>query len=238
MKEEGSYRIQNFAANVDNEIRRLKAQVELFWDREFRCLQKFGLRDGMRVLECGCGPGHVIEKLLQSLPGSEVTGVEIDPLLVQKSRENLAVLGGRRGQILEQSIMQMEFEHKSFDFVIARMVLEHLPNPLNAVKEVYRVLKKAGKGVFIDNDFDSSWAPYSQELYPYESFSNDQKNNGIDRMLVRGLDSMKQKIVRSLHILAAKSSLVVICFSHLRPNMLRDDTYPCMYADWSIILAK
>lgn len=48
----------------------------------------------------------------------------------------------------------MDFADNSFDFVIARMVLEHLPNPLDAVKEVYRVLKTAEKGVFIDNDFD------------------------------------------------------------------------------------
>lgn len=48
----------------------------------------------------------------------------------------------------------MDFADNSFDFVIARMVLEHLPNPLDAVKEVYRVLKTAEKGVFIENDFD------------------------------------------------------------------------------------
>ena len=160
MKEEGSYRIQNFAANVDNEIRRLKAQVELFWDKELRCLRRFGLRDGMKVLECGCGPGHVIEKLLQTLPSSEVTGVEIDRLLVQKSREKLGAFGGNRAHIVEQSIMQMQFADNSFDFVIARMVLEHLPDPLNAVKEVYRVLKTGGKGVFIDNDFDMHLRAY------------------------------------------------------------------------------
>lgn len=160
MKEESSYKIQNFAANVDNEIRRLKAQVELFWDKELRCLRMFGLRDGMRILECGCGPGHVIEKLLQSLPSSDVTGLEIDRFLVQKSKETLVALGGDRGHIVEQSIMQMDFVDNSFDFVIARLVLEHLPDPLNAVKEVYRVLKTGGKGVFIDNDFDMHLRAY------------------------------------------------------------------------------
>lgn len=65
----------------------------------------FGLRDGMRILECGCGPGHVIAKLLQSFPNSDVTGVEIDRLLVQKSKETVAALGPDRGHIVEQSIM-------------------------------------------------------------------------------------------------------------------------------------
>ena len=154
MKEEGSYKIQNFAANVDDEIGRLKAQVELFWEKEHRCLQMFGLRDGMRILECGCGPGHLIEKLLKSFPSSDVTGVEIDRFLVEKSKEKIVAFGDDRGHIFEQSIMQMDFVDSSFDFVIARMVLEHLPDPLLAVKEVHRVLKTGGKAVIIDNDFD------------------------------------------------------------------------------------
>lgn len=160
MKEEGSYKIHDFAADVDNEIRRLKAQVELFWDKERRCLQMFGLRDGMKILECGCGPGHIIEKLLQSFPSSDVTGVEIDPFLVQKSKERLAGVGDGRCHIVEQSIMQMDLLENSFDFAIGRMVLEHLPDPLNAVKGVYRVLKTGGKAVFIDNDFDMHLRAY------------------------------------------------------------------------------
>ncbi|MCJ7721508.1 methyltransferase domain-containing protein [Candidatus Bathyarchaeota archaeon] len=160
MKQESSYKIQNFAANIDNEIRRLKAQVELFWDKELRFLRMFGLHDGMRILECGCGPGYVIEKLLQSNPSSHITGLEIDPFLVQKSKELLASLKNSRGHIVEQSIMQMDFEDNSFDFVISRLLLEHLSDPLNAVKEVYRVLKTGGKVVFIDNDFDMHLRAY------------------------------------------------------------------------------
>lgn len=150
----GSYRIQSVAASVESEVRRLKAQVELFWERELRCLQALGLRDGMKILECGCGPGHVMEKLLSSYPNSSVTGIDVDPVLVGASRERLAVLHGGRVRIEEQSILNMEFEDESFDFVIARLVLEHLPDPLSAVREVHRVLKTGGRAVFIDNDFE------------------------------------------------------------------------------------
>ena len=66
--------------------------------------------------------------------------------------------------------MQMDFADNSFDFVIGRMVLEHLPDPLNAVREVHRVLKTGGKAVFIDNDFDMHLRAYPdipelKELY-------------------------------------------------------------------------
>ena len=170
VEQEGSYKIRNFAANVDQEIRRLKAQVELFWDKEARLLSAFGLRDGMSVLECGCGPGHVVEKLLTTFPGCDVTGVEIDPFLVRKCKETVAALGTGRGQIHEQSITELGFPDSSFDFVISRLVLEHLPDPVRAVKEVHRVLKTGGKAVFIDNDFDMHLRVYPdipelRELY-------------------------------------------------------------------------
>jgi SAM-dependent methyltransferase/acyl carrier protein len=156
--------------NVDQEIRRLKAQVELFWHKEARLLRTFGLRDGMKVLECGCGPGHVVEKLLTTFPACEVTGVEIDPFLVRKSKDMVAALGTGRGHILEQSITDLGFPDNSFDFVISRLVLEHLPDPVRAVKEVHRVLKTGGKAVFVDNDFDMHLRAYPdipelRELY-------------------------------------------------------------------------
>lgn len=151
---DGSYKIEGFAVSVDKEISRLKAQVELFWDKELDLLRKFGLCDGMRILECGSGPGHVLEKLLASFPNSHITGIEVDPFLAQWSRERLKDRGDGRLDILEQSATHLELPDNSFDFAIARLLLEHLPEPVKAVREARRVLKPGGRGVFIDNDFD------------------------------------------------------------------------------------
>lgn len=160
MKQEGSYKIQGFAASPDNEVMRLKAQVELFWPKELRALCLFGLSDGMSILECGSGPGFLLEKLLQTFPTSPITGFDIDPSLVAKSREVLGPLGGGRVHLSEQSIMKMDYPDGSFDFAIARLVIEHLPDPVSAAREVRRVLKSGGKAVFIDNDFDMHLRAY------------------------------------------------------------------------------
>jgi len=154
MKSIGSYRISGFAVSVDKEIDRLKAQVELFWGQEYEQLRRCGLRDGMKILECGSGPGHILEKLLASFPASRITGIEIDPLLARSSRERLAEQAVGRLEIYERSVMQMEFLENTFDIVIARLLLEHLPDPVTAAREILRVLKPGGKGIFIDNDFD------------------------------------------------------------------------------------
>lgn len=166
---QSSYKIHQFATSANNEVQRLGAQVELFWKKELRCLKQFGLRDGMRVLECGSGPGYLLKKLLDEFPTLRATGVEIDPFLVEKSKDALAPFGDRH-HVVEGSILSIPFEDQSFDFVVARLVLEHLSDPVAAAREMRRVLKPGGKVVVIDNDFDLHLRSYPEipelrELY-------------------------------------------------------------------------
>lgn len=154
LSEQVSYRINKFSANVQTEVKRLQAQVELFWGKEVRIYQDFGLTDGMKVLECGCGPGYLIEKIIGHFPRCRVVGLESDPYLVETAKKNFQDKGIDVEDVVRQSIMDIEFPDNSFDFVVTRLVLEHLPDPAAAVKEVHRVLRPEGKAVFIDNDFD------------------------------------------------------------------------------------
>jgi ubiquinone/menaquinone biosynthesis C-methylase UbiE len=152
--ETSSYNVHQVAASANSEVMRLRAQVDNFWPKELRCLKQFGLVDGMRVLECGSGPGYFIAKMLSEFPALHATGVEIDPFLVARSKEELAGFGPGRHNVVEGSILSIPFENDTFDFVMARLVLEHLPDPVAAAREMGRVLKPGGKVVIIDNDFD------------------------------------------------------------------------------------
>ncbi|MCC8437311.1 methyltransferase domain-containing protein [Brevibacillus sp. M2.1A] len=167
---EGSYQIANIATNVEVEIERLKSQVELFWDKELKHYIEFGLTDGMSVIELGSGPGFVMEKVMQAFPNGRVTGLEIDPLLVDYSQNYLTKTQSDRFEIVAGSIMETGLPSDSYDFAITRLVLEHLPDPVGAVREVARLLKPGGKAVFIDNDFEmhimtTPHVPELRELY-------------------------------------------------------------------------
>lgn len=153
MAQEGSYRIEKIASNLEGEINRLKAQVGLFWDKEVKHYIEFGLKDGLSIVELGSGPGFVTEKIIEKFSEVEVTAVEIDPVLVEYANKYLSRYQ-RQVRIIQGSIMNTGLRDNSFDFAITRLVLEHLPDPVNAVREVLRILKPGGKAIFVDNDFE------------------------------------------------------------------------------------
>jgi SAM-dependent methyltransferase/acyl carrier protein len=160
MNYQSSYKIQGFSADEKSEIERLKAQVELFWDKELVFYKLFGLKDGMKIVECGCGPGLVGQKLLAAFPNSYVTAFEIDPILVETAQNNARLWKLERYEVSESSILNTGLFNDTYDFAITRLVLEHLSDPVGAVKEVYRILKPGGKAVFIDNDFEFHMRTY------------------------------------------------------------------------------
>lgn len=191
MSQAGSYKVDKIARSAKLEIKRLRGQVELFWNKELKRYRDFGLKDGMSAVEFGCGPGYLMEKLLQSFPNMNVTGVEIDPVLIEEAKKNLSEKGySNRFEVFHKSVMDTGIADNTFDFAITRLVLEHLPDPLNAVREIRRVLKPGGKAVFIDNDFEMHLKTYPnipelRELYDAycESRSAEGGNPKIGREL-------------------------------------------------------
>lgn len=49
--------------------------------------------------------------------------------------------------VKNMNILNLPFDENTFDLIICNHVLEHVPNDLDAMKELYRVLKKGGKGI-------------------------------------------------------------------------------------------
>ena len=153
MKRDNSYKIEEVALNPKREINRLEGQLDLFWNQEIKYLRRRGLSNGMKFLDCGSGPGHMLKRLAKEFPSSEINGLEFDPFLVEFSREMLKESGSKKCRVYKGSVLSIPFENNQYDFIVSRLVLEHLSNPLDAVKEMLRVLKPEGTAVIIDNDF-------------------------------------------------------------------------------------
>lgn len=208
---EGSYNLSSFAADVDGEIHRLNAQVDLFWNQELPLYQRLGMHDGMRLLDCGCGSGYVLKKLQSVFPAMQCTGIEIEEPLVALAKNTLTENGS---QILQRPITALGLPDESFDFVISRLVLEHLPDPPAALREVLRVLKVGCRAVFIDNDFDlheRTWPDSPALGNLYDAYRRARRADGGNPCIGRQLPSLMKMAGFTgvdLHILAAHNQVV------------------------------
>lgn len=190
MTNSGSYDVRALHRNANAEIQRLAAQARLGWEKEARTLSWFGLEDGMSLLEPGSGPGFNTESLLTLLPNSPITCLEIDPTLLKQAEQYLQNKANNRVHFVEGSVMDTRLANNSFDFAYARLLFQHLPDPIGAAKEIWRVLKPGGKLVICDIDdeiFGLIQPPVPEFPSILEKYGQAQSAQGGNRRVGRGL---------------------------------------------------
>ena len=136
----------------NNEVTRLETQAKLGWEKEFRTLKWLGLKDGMRILDVGSGTGVYTELLLENLTHSSVTALEVDRKLFDISKNRLSDYEGNRLNLKFGSIKNSGLKENNYDFIVCRFVFQHLENPMEATREIYKLLKPGGIVAIIDSD--------------------------------------------------------------------------------------
>jgi ubiquinone/menaquinone biosynthesis C-methylase UbiE len=190
MTASGSYDLPASHRDVAAEIQRLAAQARSGWDKESRTLSWLGLKDGMSVLELGSGPGFITEQLLELVPNSSVTCLEVNPALLTQAEQYLHDKANHRVRFVEGSVMDISLEANQFDCAYARFLFQHLPDPIGAAKEIWRVLKPGGKLVIHDIDdeiFGLFEPPLPGLSLVIEKFGQAQAARGGNRHIGRSL---------------------------------------------------
>jgi ubiquinone/menaquinone biosynthesis C-methylase UbiE len=117
-----------------------------YWDyRDRRALSY--IREEKSILDIGCGEGITLEKLLKRFPKQKIQGLDYSPEKVKIcERYHLPVRQGNAGEL--------NYGDSSMDCCLLLEVVEHLAEPENALKEIYRVLHPGGLFLLIfPNDF-------------------------------------------------------------------------------------
>ncbi|SEG94513.1 Methyltransferase domain-containing protein [Nonomuraea solani] len=104
---------------------------------------------GTRVLDLGCGGGrHAFEVLRR---GGNVTAFDMDQAELDSVAAMFAAMDkagevppDATGETVQGTALDMPFEDGTFDRVIAAEVLEHIPDDMAAMRELFRVLKSGG----------------------------------------------------------------------------------------------
>jgi ubiquinone/menaquinone biosynthesis C-methylase UbiE len=96
------------------------------------------LAGGERILEVGCGSGHLTKRLAER--GVDIVGIDANP----NARE---VAGSEL--VLHMQAEHLQFDDKEFDAVISVHAIEHIPPLDAAIAEMARVLQPQGRALFI-----------------------------------------------------------------------------------------
>ena len=159
-----------------------------------KCLEKISLHTGSKVLDVGSGLG-LMTQALSSLAGAEgyCLGIERSPEQLAKAKQlehkNLCFRLGNA-----QDLPLLENEIGTFDLVYARFILEHLPDPIKAIKEMKRALRPGGKLILADDDHQA------MILYPEPDGFQQLWTAYVDSFIEIGNDPfIGRKLPRLLH---------------------------------------
>jgi SAM-dependent methyltransferase len=109
------------------------------------------LRPGMRVLDCGCGPGAMTVDLAAAVAPGEVVGLDLEADQFAVGRDLARERGLANVRFEQGSVYRLPFPD-AFDAVFAHAVLYHLADPGAALREIHRVLRPGGVVGIRDTD--------------------------------------------------------------------------------------
>ena len=101
------------------------------------------------VLEIGGGSGAMARGMLSRFPDVRVTVADLDPLMVDSVRGQLASFGDRANAVVGDAT-DLPFDDDAFEVVVSNLMLHHIGNWEDAVRESVRVTRPGGRFVGYD----------------------------------------------------------------------------------------
>jgi ubiquinone/menaquinone biosynthesis C-methylase UbiE len=185
-----SYEPDRLGRGFEGELERLRAQVEMSWNVEHCRLAALGVEDGQRIVELGCGPGFVTQRLASWLPRGTIVGVDPDPRMLAVASRVAAEAGAGRVALLRSTAAATALRSDSFDGAISRYLYQHLADPVGAAAETLRILRPGGYHIIIEVD-DGLWGLAQPEFPAFRDWhrrrARAQSRRGGDRFIGRRL---------------------------------------------------
>jgi ubiquinone/menaquinone biosynthesis C-methylase UbiE len=172
---------------LDAELQRLEEQAAIAWGEESRLLGELGIGRAATVLEVGCGPGALLGRIATIAPNAQLIGIDYDPELLEhaRARPELAAAELREGDAYDLPLLD-----DSVDFVVVRVLLQHLSDPVRALREMRRVLRPGGTiaTVEVDGELWGIVQPRVKEIEAVQAkVWRSQEQRGGDRFTGRKL---------------------------------------------------
>ena len=111
------------------------------------------LEPGTALLDIGCGPGTITADLAQRVAPGPVTAVDASARVLAVARAEADRRGLANVSFAEADVQRLDFADDSFDVVHAHQVLQHVADPVQALREMRRVCRPGGHVAVRDSDY-------------------------------------------------------------------------------------
>ncbi|MBA2410907.1 MAG: methyltransferase domain-containing protein [Gammaproteobacteria bacterium] len=138
-------------APIVEEYARLAADYEQKWSVYIEAtteqtLARLQLRPDDRVLDIGCGTGALLDRLTRAHPLARLAGVDPVPEMLSVARRRLA----ESVELREGWAERLPFEAQQFDVVVSCNAFHYIRQPVEALREMDRVLRPGGRLIITD----------------------------------------------------------------------------------------
>ncbi|WP_026929195.1 methyltransferase domain-containing protein [Glycomyces tenuis] len=123
------------------------------------------LRTDHEILDIGCGPGTITADLAAIVTEGHVTAVDRAEGVLVKAAEHAAARGAGNIDFEVADVHGLRFADDTFDVAHAHQVLQHVGDPVQALREMRRVTRPGGLVAVRDSDYGAfTWYPASRGL--------------------------------------------------------------------------
>ena len=110
---------------------------------------------GSVVLEAGCGTGAQTIAVARRNPGIRITAIDLSAASLALARERMAAAGLGDVDFHQADLLALPFAPASFDHLLLCFVLEHLTEPVEALRRLRPLLRPGGRVTVIEGDHGS-----------------------------------------------------------------------------------
>jgi len=120
------------------------------------------LEPGMDLLDVGCGPGTITVDLAARVAPGTAVGIDSAEAAVDSA---LSLSPDIPVEFRVTDLMAEDLSERAFDVVHAHQVLQHVPDPIGALRQMGRLCKPGGIVAARDSDYQAmTWFPADPDL--------------------------------------------------------------------------
>ncbi|MBR2568208.1 MAG: demethylmenaquinone methyltransferase [Paenibacillus sp.] len=130
-------------------------------------MSKMNMQVGQNALDLCCGTCDWTIQMAEESKTGQLTGLDFSPHMLQYGQQKIDKLGlAKQIRLIEGNAMDLPFEDNTFDYVTIGFGLRNVPDYMQVLREMRRVVKPGGKVVCLELS-KPTWQPFKGIYYFY-----------------------------------------------------------------------